>query len=53
MPSILDQKLTGYELALLHDLRKKAEVSTHPAASLVTHLAEIIEELTKAETSDK
>ena len=53
MPSILDQKLTGYELALLHDLRKKAKGSTDPVASLVARLAEIMEELTEVEASDK
>ena len=53
MPSILDQKLTGYDLALLHDLRKKAEGDRDPVASLVARLVEIIEELTEVKASDK
>jgi hypothetical protein len=53
MPSILDQKLTGYELALLHDLRKKAKEGTDPVASLVARLVEIAEALAEAKASDK
>jgi hypothetical protein len=56
MVSILDQKLNGYELALLHNLRQKAESDDGPVASLVSRLVEIIEEVTqdtKESTNDR